>query len=115
MKILITLDNNNEKQSQLSNHFGSCAYYAIYNSENKKLEIIQNTNDHLNKNESFAEKILRLNIDTIFSLGMGQKAIDLFTEKKILIKTGKYTTLKEVIENIDHLDQIKIACKHEKE
>ena len=112
MKILISLNNNNGEISELSNHFGSCAYYAIYDTINKKLEIIKNPTDHLNKKESFADQILKLNINCIFSLGMGKKAIDLFKQNNITLKTGKYTTLTEVINNIDKLEPITIACKH---
>ncbi len=112
MKLLISLNNNNGRMSELSNHFGGCAYYAIYNTTNEKLEIIKNTIDHSNNKDPFTNQILKLDIDCVFSLGMGKKAIDLFKQNNILLKTGKYTTLAEVINNIDNLEPITMACNH---
>jgi predicted Fe-Mo cluster-binding NifX family protein len=48
MKILISLDNDYSLDSKLSCHFGNCAFFAIYNSNNKSLEIIKNYIDHSN-------------------------------------------------------------------
>jgi predicted Fe-Mo cluster-binding NifX family protein len=111
MKILISLEDNNNLDSKLSNHFGTCNFFAIYDSVLKELKIIKNYLDH-NSSKSPVDQILENNIDSVFSKGMGKKAIDLFLEKKIILKTGNYTFLKEVIENIADLKDLNTPCKH---
>jgi predicted Fe-Mo cluster-binding NifX family protein len=111
MKILISLDNDYSLDSKLSCHFGNCAFFAIYNSNNKSLEIIKNYIDHSNLTLSPIDQILKIDVDTVFSLGMGRKAINLFKERRINLKTGNYKTLNEVIENIDNLEDLNLSCK----
>ena len=50
--------------------------------------------------------------DAVFSLGIGQRAIKLFNEKAIKIKTGNFKILKQVIENIDNLKELNKGCEH---
>jgi len=64
-----------------------CKYFAIYDTENMKLE---NINYHTNKDFNIANEILKYNPNLIFSLGIGQKAINFFKEKNIILKTGDY-------------------------
>jgi predicted Fe-Mo cluster-binding NifX family protein len=50
---------------------------------------------------------MKHNPNIVFSKGIGQKAINLFKEKGIEIKTGNFSNLKELIENIKNLQNIK--------
>lgn len=111
MKILIALNENNNLDSKLSEHFGNCAFYAIYSTDSKNLKIISNIIDH-SKEKTPVEQIQDLNIDMVFTKGIGRKAIDLFSKTNILLKTGNYNILKEVIENINNLEEIKQSCNH---
>jgi predicted Fe-Mo cluster-binding NifX family protein len=43
---------------------------------------------------------------------MGQRAIRLFGEKNVKIKTGDYDTVEEVINNLDNLDNLDEGCEH---
>ncbi|MFA7576246.1 MAG: NifB/NifX family molybdenum-iron cluster-binding protein, partial [archaeon] len=104
---------DNALNSKLSKHFGMCNFFAIYQSETKRLEIIKNKNDHSLKNSNISEEIIKYKPDIIFSLGMGQKAISFFNEKQILIKNGNYKILNEVINNLNNLKDIKESCKKE--
>ena len=113
MKIIISLEEDNALNSKLSEHFGMCRFFAIYESDAKKLKIIKNINDHNLKNSNISEEIIKYKPDIIFSLGMGQKAISFFNKNKILIKNGNYKTLNEVINNLDNLKEIKESCKKE--
>jgi predicted Fe-Mo cluster-binding NifX family protein len=112
MKIIITLENKDNLDSILSNHFGMCKYFGIYDTDIKKLNIIENTNDHSKEGETPAEKILKLNPDIIFTKDIGLKAINLFKENNIQLKTGPYNSAKEVINNIDNLKDILNHCNH---
>ena len=49
---------------------------------------------------------MKLKPDIVFSLGMGQRAIRLFNEKRVKLRSGNYKTVKEVIENIDNLEEL---------
>ncbi len=112
MKLLIALNENKGVYSTLSEHFGHCPFFAIYEIETKNLEIIKNEIDHSNQNLNPVEQIMKFNPDIVFSKGIGQKAINLFNEKKVEIKTGDYSNLKEVIKNINNLQNLKNGCKH---
>ena len=111
MKMLISLEDNNMYLSKLSDHFGTCIFFGIYDSNLKKLEIIKNFIDH-KSDKSPIEQTLEQNIDSVFSKGMGKKAIELFNDKKISLKTGDYKILKEVIDNISNLRDLALSCKH---
>ena len=111
MNLIISLEENNGINSKLSKHFGLCKYFGIYDIENKNLKIINNQNDHTDKNVSVATEILKYKPDIIFSLGIGPKAITFFTERKVILKTGNYNTLNEVIKNINNLEKITESCK----
>ncbi|MDD3178060.1 MAG: NifB/NifX family molybdenum-iron cluster-binding protein [Candidatus ainarchaeum sp.] len=111
MKILIALDENKNLDSKLSEHFGNCSFFAIYSTDSKNLEIIPNIIDH-SKEKTPVEQIQELDIDAVFTKGIGKKAIDLFSKTSILLKTENFNILKEVIENIDYLKDIKQSCDH---
>ena len=110
MKYLIAIEENKKLDSKLSEHFGHCPYFAIYETETKKIRIIKNKINHSNKKLNPVEQIMKLKPNIIFSLGIGKKAIELFSKKKVKIKTGNYKILKEVIDNIDKLHDLNKDC-----
>ena len=112
MKILIAINENNGLHSKLSEHFGHCPYFAIYDSEEKNLEIIENKIEHTNQNLTPVDQIMKFNPDVVFTLGIGQRAIKLFNEQKVELKTGDYKILKEVIENLENLKELTSGCEH---
>ena len=46
MRILIPVLENRGKESRVSPHFGRAPYFALYDSETEKLEIIENKSEH---------------------------------------------------------------------
>lgn len=112
MRILIALNENKGIDSELSGHFGHCPYFATYETETKNLEIVTNEIDHSKQDLTPVDQVMRFNPDAVFSLGMGQRAIKLFNEKNVKVKTGNYPNLKEVIENIDSLKDLENGCSH---
>jgi predicted Fe-Mo cluster-binding NifX family protein len=107
MIILIALDENKGINSKLSKHFGHCPFFALYETKNKNLKIINNNIDHSVQNLTPVDQVMKHNPNIVFSKGIGQKAINLFKEKGIEIKTGNFSNLKELIENIKNLQNIK--------
>lgn len=112
MKILIAINENAGKDSKLSEHFGHCSHFAIYETETKNLEIVENKIDHSNQNLTPVDQIMKFHPDMVFTLGAGQRAIKLFNEKNIKLKTGNYKIVQEVIENIKNLKNLDGGCEH---
>jgi len=112
MRVLISIDDNNGVYAKLSKHFGRCPYFAIYDTDNEKLEIKKNTIDHNNLDLSPIDQIMPLRPDIICTLGIGTKARFLLEKKNIMIKTGEYETLGEVIANVNQLKDLTSSCKH---
>ena len=112
MKLLIAINENNGENSKLSEHFGHCPYFAIYETDTKNLEFFENKLDHTNQNLTPVDQIMKFKPNIVFSKGMGGRAIQLFTEKNIKIKTGDYKTVKEVIENLNNLNDLIDGCSH---
>jgi len=110
MKLLIAIDENKGENSKLSEHFGHCPYFAIYETDSEKLEIVKNELEHTNPNLSPVDQIMKFKPDIVFSLGMGRRAMRLFNEKGVKLKTGNYNYLKEVIENIINLKELNEEC-----
>jgi len=113
MKILIAIDEDKGMNSKLSEHFGHCPYFAIYETRTESLEIIENIIDHSNESLTPVDQIMKFNPTIVFTLGAGKKAIKLFKEKGIKLKTGNYQTVKEVIENINNLKEMDEGCEHQ--
>ena len=112
MRILIAINDDNGLNSKLSEHFGHCSHFAIYETGTKGLEIVENEIDHTDQGSTPVDQIMKFNPDTVFTLGAGQRAINLFNEKKVELKTGDYKTVREVIGNIDKLKNLGGGCEH---
>ena len=112
MKFLIAIDENKGENSKLSEHFGHCSYFAIYDTATNDLEIVENKLDHSNPNISPVDQIMKFKPHIVFTLGIGQRAIKLFNEKGIKLKTGNYKTVKGVIENVKSLKELDSGCNH---
>ncbi len=112
VRLLIAIDEDQGINSKLSEHFGHCSYFAIYNTNIKKMKIVKNKLVHSDINLNPVDQIMKFNPDIIFSLGMGQRAIKLFNEKKVKLKTGNYKIVKEVIESINNLKELNLDCGH---
>jgi len=112
MKILIAVNENNGINSKLSEHFGHCPYFAIYETETKNLEFFKNKIDHTNQDSTPVDQIMKFNPDIVFTLGIGGRAIELFNKQDIILKTGKYKIVREVIENSNNLKDLDSGCGH---
>lgn len=112
MRLLIPIDESKGIESGLSSHFGHCPFFAIYETETKKVEIVRNELDHSDPSLTPVDQIMKFKPDIVFSLGMGQRAINLFKQTNVMLKTGNLKTVKEVIDNIDNLNDLESACLH---
>ncbi|MBT4870499.1 MAG: hypothetical protein HON47_02915 [Candidatus Diapherotrites archaeon] len=112
-KIFFPLLDNNGDESKISEHFGHAPFFGLYNVEQKTLDITKNALDHTDPNQSPIDQIQKaVNPTTIFAKGIGGRAIDLIKEKGLELKTGDYSTVKEVIDNLDNLSSQDTSCGH---
>ncbi len=113
-RIFFPLLDNKGEESEISEHFGHAPFFGVYDVEKKELNIIKNVLDHTNPNKSPIDQIEEaVNPTTIFAKGIGGRAIGLIAEKGMSLKTGNYKTVKEVLENLDKLDEQTQGCGHE--
>ena len=112
-KIFFPLLDNNGEDSKISEHFGHAPFFGLYNAEQKTLDITKNDLDHTDPDQSPIDQIQKaIDPTTIFAKGIGGRAIDLIKEKGLKLKTGNYSTVKEVINNLDNLSSQSTSCGH---
>jgi predicted Fe-Mo cluster-binding NifX family protein len=111
MKLLIPVLEDKQFESRVSEHFGQAYLFAVFNSETKEFKIVRQTIDH-SSDLTPVDQIMVHDFDTVYVLGVGGRAIKLFREKGIKLKTGEFRTVKEVVENLDELKDLKEGCGH---
>jgi len=112
-RIFFPLLDNKGENSEISQHFGHAPFFGVYDVEKKKFEIIKNDLDHSDPNKSPIDQIEdAVNPTTIFAKGIGGRAIKIIEEKGLTLKTGEYNTVKEVIDNLDKLENQTDSCGH---
>jgi predicted Fe-Mo cluster-binding NifX family protein len=116
MKLLIAIDENEGLISKLSSHFGRCPFFGIFETETKELTCVKNEIDHSIDNITPVDQIIHLKPEIIITKGIGPKAINLFKEKNILVKVTNYSTIQEVVDNLEQvkdsfLDETS-SCSH---
>ena len=112
-RIFFPLLDNKGMDSRISEHFGHAPFFGLYDTKTKELEITENKLSHADPNKSPVDQIVEaVNPATIFAKRIGSRAISLFAEKGIHVKTGEYIIVKEVIENLDKLEDLTQSCGH---
>ncbi len=113
-RIFFPLLNDKEMDSEISQHFGHAPFFGLYDVNKKKFKIIKNNLNHTDPTKSPIDQIEEaVNPTTIFAKGIGKRAISIIAQKGLRLKTGNYLTVKEVIENLDNLDDQTESCGHE--
>ena len=112
-RIFFPLLDNNGLDSKISQHFGHAPFFGLYDVGKKELKIIENNLNHTDPTKSPIDQIQdAVNPTTIFSKGIGDRAIEIIAQKGLSLKTGDYTTIKEAINNIDKLEDQTTSCGH---
>jgi len=112
MRILIPLLDKKGEDSSVSLYFGHAPYFAIFDTESKKLEIVKNELDHSNLDLTPVDQLMKYKLDVVYVKDIGQRAINLFQEKGIKLKTGNWKIVKEVLEHLEELVELKRSCGH---
>ncbi len=112
-RIFVPLMDDNGEDSEISLHFGHAPFFGLYDASVKKLTIKENKLDHSDLSKSPVDQVIEAVDPTIiFVQDMGRRAVDLFTAKNILLKTGPYKTVGEMINNVDKLEDLTKNCGH---
>ncbi len=112
-RIFFPLLDDNGLDSEISQHFGHAPFFGVYDVKTKKLKIVPNDLDHTDPSKSPIDQIEdEVNPTTIFAKGIGGRAISIIQQKGLGLKTGNYDTVKEVIENLDNLEDQTQDCGH---
>lgn len=105
MKYAITSIENNIK-STCSSHFGRSEYFAIYDTEKKSLEFIENPFQNLPKRAgpSVVKLLSSMNTQIVVSTEFGERIKNVFESMKIgmIIISDENKTIEEIISNIDN-------------
>ena len=113
-KIFFPLLNDNGEDSDISEHFGNAPFFGVYDIEKKELRIIENNLNHTDSGRSPIDQIEEtLNPTIIFAKDIGGRAIRIIEEKGIALKTGPYSTIREIIENLEKLENQTQSCGQE--
>ncbi len=109
MRIAISLMEDKGKDSEVAEHPGNAKFIAVYDSGTKELEIkpikqIEGCSPIITLMESKA--------DAFYCFELGMRAEKICKEKGIKLLTGKFKTVKEVIDNLDKLEELKEGCGH---
>lgn len=112
MRILIPVLEDEGLESEVSPHFGHCGFFALFDTKTKKLEVVENKLNHTNPALTPVDQIMKYKPDTVYALGMGQRAIMLFGEEGVKLKTGSFTVVKDVLDNLNNLEDLEQGCMH---
>jgi predicted Fe-Mo cluster-binding NifX family protein len=112
-KIFFPLLKDEGLDSEISQHFGHAPFFGLYDVEKKELKVIPNNLNHTDPTKSPIDQIEdAVHPTTIFAKGIGSRAIELIKQKGLGLKTGNYNTIKEVIENLNNLEEQVCDCGH---
>ena len=112
-RIFFPLLDNNGENSEISPHFGHAPFFGVYDTEKKELKITENDLDHTDPTKSPIDQIEEaVNPTTIFAKSIGGRAIQFIAQKGMKLKTGSFNTVKEVISNLDKLEDQTQSCGH---
>jgi predicted Fe-Mo cluster-binding NifX family protein len=109
MRIAMPIMENKGKDSRIHPHFGHVQFMAVYDSVKRALKIVPVKPI---QGCSPIAALEGLDVDTIYTMGMGMRAMSLCGESGIKLKTGRFSTVREVIENLDSLEDLNESCGH---
>lgn len=112
-RMYIPLDEDKGMDSAICEHFGHAPYFGIYDFDTQELTVTENKLDHSDENDSPVDQVMRsADPSIVFAKGIGQRAIGLFRLRGVKLKTGPYSTVSEVLKNIDELEDLSESCGH---
>lgn len=103
MRICIPTQNYDGENSIVHGHFGSAVYFIIYDTETKKLEVLDNTDrEHQHGMCNSIPVIKKMGADHVIISGIGPRAIQNLNNNGIkVLKVNEEKTVKEIIDHFN--------------
>jgi predicted Fe-Mo cluster-binding NifX family protein len=101
MLIAISSHNNNGLHSQVSEHFGHCAYFTVVEIEANQIKSVKAINNPYAEHHipgQIPEFIHSQGVKVMLSGGMGQRAIMFFEQYGIDVATGATGTVEQTLQ-----------------
>jgi len=98
LKIAIPTMGNKGLDEQVGQHFGRVPTYTIIDTETDKVEVFDNTSEHMGGVGLPAEILSKRGIHVLVCSGLGRRAIMLFDQFKIQVYIGAQGTARNAYE-----------------
>ncbi len=110
MRIAIPVIDETRENPRVNPHFGHARVFVVYDTDTEKTETLYH--DKQEEGTCSPARFLAENrVDIVYTLGMGPRAVALLESRGIRVVTGPYTTLREVIQNHEKLEDYSEYCK----
>ena len=101
MKLGIPSESSGGLEDNVGYHFGRVDNYTVYDTENKKVDIIPNTSSHKGGTKLPADLLRDHGIDIMICGGLGRRAIQLFEQYGIEVYAGAKGTIADSIKQFE--------------
>ncbi|MBS3816600.1 MAG: NifB/NifX family molybdenum-iron cluster-binding protein [Candidatus Thermoplasmatota archaeon] len=108
MKVAVPAMGESGYDENISDHFGRCKTFAIYDTEEEDLSFIPNNSKHMGGKGNPPELLAEENIDLMLCANLGRKAVSLFEELGIDVYCGAGGTIEDALDSWDD-DQLREA------
>jgi predicted Fe-Mo cluster-binding NifX family protein len=119
-RIVIPVEDTNELNAKLSQHFGRAPYFAVIglmeNGEVVKVEMTPNRSEHFGGRGLPPNIIMGLRPNAVITYGMGPRALGMFQNAKIAVLQANSSNVKDLIQAYvrDELVELTQGCHHAK-
>ncbi len=110
MIIAMPVLENRGRKSRISMHFGHNPLFAVCDTGSGEVRIVD-IGEH-GQGCTPVEGLKKYRPDMVYVIDIGGKAMMLLKQMGIRIKTGKFLTVGEVLNNLDNLDELDESCGH---
>ena len=97
MKIAVPTNGKLGLKNAVGEHFGRVETYTLFDTESKEVEIIDNTSHHMGGMGYPPELLAEKKVDILLCSGLGKRAIDMFSERKIDVFCGAKGTVEDAL------------------
>ncbi len=98
MRIAIPTDGKHGMDENISDHFGRCPTFTIYDTDTEEVEVILNNSEHMGGSGKPPELLSQQNIDVMITSNLGRRAVVMFKEFGIDVYCGARGRAKDAIE-----------------
>jgi predicted Fe-Mo cluster-binding NifX family protein len=110
MKIAFPIKTNEGLEGQLADHFGRAPKFAIYETERKKFQLIENTGDHFGGRTSTPMLLSKNDVNVLICKGLGRRAIERLSKNGIEIFITTHQNVKDALKSY-FLGELPIASE----